>query len=158
MQNGVIVISQKELTRYDVLRRVLDGTINLTDAANYMGVSYRQALRLKKSAEGGAAGLVHGNRGRRPSNKINDDVRRRVIELSRDQYPGFNDTHFTEELVKEGIVLSRESVRAIRRGAGVACKRKRQTQEAPQTQVSQDQRGLDDALGRQPPPLVWQGS
>jgi len=29
MQRGVIVITQKEATRYDVLRRVLDGTISL---------------------------------------------------------------------------------------------------------------------------------
>ena len=35
MRNGVISISQKELTRYDVLRRVLDGTISLADAAGY---------------------------------------------------------------------------------------------------------------------------
>ena len=48
MEKGVIAITQKEATRYDVLRRVLDGTISLMDAAGYMGVSYRQAKRLKK--------------------------------------------------------------------------------------------------------------
>lgn len=32
----------------------------------------------------------------------------------------FNDTHFTEELIKLGITLSRESVRVIRRESGIA--------------------------------------
>ena len=57
MQRGVIAITQKEATRYDVLRRVLDGTIRLVAAAVYMGVSYRQAKRLRKKAEEGLAAL-----------------------------------------------------------------------------------------------------
>ena len=125
MQKEVFAISQKELTRYDVLRRVLDDTISLKDAAGYMGVSYRQAKRLKKKAEQGAAGLVHGNRGRSPSNKIDKDIHLKILELSRDDYNDFNDTHFTEELLKQGIEVSRESVRSLRRDSGIAPKRKR---------------------------------
>lgn len=45
MQKEVIAITQKEATRYDVLRRVLDGTISLMEAAAYMGVSYSQTHR-----------------------------------------------------------------------------------------------------------------
>ena len=81
MQDGVITVSQKELTRYDVLRRVLDGTISLADAAGYMGVSYRHAKRLKNKAEAGAMGLVHGNRGGSPTNKLDVQVRDSVLEL-----------------------------------------------------------------------------
>ena len=60
MKKGVIAITQKEATRYDVLRRVFDGTISLMDAALYMQVSYRQAKRLKKKAEEGLAALAAG--------------------------------------------------------------------------------------------------
>ncbi len=125
MQKEVIEISQRELTRYDVLRRVWDGTISLKDAAVYMGVCYRQAKRLKRKAEDGAAGLVHGNRGRAPSNKLSTDLRVEILGLSQDGYADFNDSHFTEELRKRGIGVSRESVRALRRGAGIPPKRKR---------------------------------
>ena len=149
MQNGVIVISQKELTRYDVLRRVLDGKINLKDAAGYMGVSYRQAIRLKKSAEERAVGLVHGNRGRSPSNRIEEDVRRRVLELSHEQYCDFNDSHFTEELVKAGIVISRESVRAIRRESGITPKRKRRPRKHHRRRSRKSCEGLM---------ILWDGS
>ena len=67
MQNEAIVISQNGLTRYDVLRRVLDRTISLMDAAGYLRVSYRHAKRLKSRAEEGLAGMIHGNNGRSPA-------------------------------------------------------------------------------------------
>jgi hypothetical protein len=41
--------------------------------------------------------------------------------LRRGKYDGFNDQHFTEKLVEvEGLGLTRETVRRILRGAGVA--------------------------------------
>jgi len=123
MQEEAIKISQKEATRYDVLRRVLDERISLTDAAGYMGVSYRQAKRLKKAQEGLGA-LAHGNRGRSPSNKVCNEVRKRIVEMSEGRYGNFNDTHLTEELSKQGLAISRESVRCVRREAGIPPKRK----------------------------------
>jgi transposase len=115
MQNEVIAISQKEATRYDVLRRAIDGKLSVADAAVYMGVSYRQAIRLKKRAEeDGLCGLAHGNRGQCASNKLSFEIRSNILELSETKYQNFNDTHFTEELVKLGIEVSRETVRVLR--------------------------------------------
>jgi transposase len=149
MQKEVIEISQRELTRYDVLRRVLDGTISLKDAAGYMGVSYRQAKRLKHKAMYGAAGLVHGNRGRPPSNKLSAAIREKILELSRDGYAEFNDAHFTEELRKEGILISRESVRCVRRGAGIPAKRKRRPRRHHKCRSRKTSEGLM---------MLWDGS
>lgn len=149
MQERVIVISQKELTRYDVLRRVLDGTISLNAAAGYMGVSYRQAKRLKSQAESGAVGLVHGNRGRDPANRVDKDLRKRILALSNEKYSNFNDTHFTEELAKIGIAISRESVRMIRREAGVAPKRKRRPRKHHKRRSRKTGEGLM---------ILWDGS
>jgi len=149
MQEGVIKISQKELTRYDVLRRVLDGTISLSDAAGYMGVSYRQAKRLKTKAREGLGALTHGNRGRSPSNKLCDEVRQRIVELSQQRYSNFNDTHFTEVLVKEGSVVSRESVRHVRREAGIAPKRKHRVRRHHKRRLRKTSEGLM---------MLWDGS
>lgn len=149
MQNGVITISQKELTRYDVLRRALDGTISLKDAAEKMGVSYRQAKRLKKASEEGAVGLAHGNRGRSPSNKIDKELKVKILELHEQKYSEFNDTHFTEELVKLGITVSREVVRAIRREAGIAPKRKRKPRKHHRRRTRKTSEGLM---------MLWDGS
>jgi transposase len=149
MQDGVISISQKELTRYDVLRRVLDGTISLADAAGYMGVSYRHAKRLRSRAEEGAAGLIHGNRGRPPSNKLDAAVQQRILALSQEDYKEFNDAHFTEELEKLGIVVSRESVRGLRRDAGIAPKRKRRPRQHHRRRSRKTSEGLM---------ILWDGS
>jgi molybdenum-dependent DNA-binding transcriptional regulator ModE len=44
---------------------VVEKRLTLTDAAEKMGVSYRQAKRLHKSFENdGISGLLHGNHGR----------------------------------------------------------------------------------------------
>lgn len=149
MQKGVIKISQREATRYDVLRRVLDGTISLSDAAVYMGVSYRQAKRLKKKAEEGLSGLAHGNRGRSPSNKVDEEVRQQVLGLSQGQYSSFNDTHFTEVLTKQGMVISRESVRSIRREAGIAPKRRHRPRKHHKRRARKTSEGLM---------MLWDGS
>ncbi|UCG63747.1 MAG: hypothetical protein JSW12_13860, partial [Deltaproteobacteria bacterium] len=48
------------------------------------------------------------------------------IELSQSMYKNFNDTHFTEKLKeREGITVSRDTVRRLRRASGIAAKRKR---------------------------------
>lgn len=146
---GEIRISQKELTRYDVLRRVLDGVISLKEATGYLGVSYRQAKRLKSRAEAGAAGLVHGNRGRSPCNKLSEYLRGKVLELSGEEYGSYNDTHFTEELAKQGIELSRESVRRLRREAGIAPKRKRKVRKHHRRRPRKSSEGLM---------VLWDGS
>ena len=92
-----------------------------------MQVSYRHAKRLKGvAARDGPGGLVHGNTGRRPINAIGMELRQKILELSRTEYASFNDTHFTEKLlVVEGIRISRETLRRIRRQAGILPKRRR---------------------------------
>lgn len=149
MESGELRISQKEATRFDVLRRVLDGVISLMDAAGYMGVSYRQAKRLKVKVEEGLEGLVHGNRGRRPWNKIDEDLRTRILSLSQEKYAGFNDTHLTEQLEREGIDISRETVRRMRREAGIGPKRKRKPRRHHRRRPRKTSEGLM---------MLWDGS
>jgi len=74
----------------------------------------------------GAAALAHGNRGRKPRNALDGGLKEQVVELARSTYAGCNTQHFTELLAeREGINLSRSSVRLILLGAGVRSPRKR---------------------------------
>ena len=77
-----------------------------------MGSPKRQVQRMRKRFAGkGAAGLVHGNAGRRPKHGRSREVREQVVMLRRGKYDGFNDQHFTEKLLEvEGVALSRETV------------------------------------------------
>jgi transposase len=120
-------MSQKDMHRFHVLRNVLEGKASLSEAARALGVSYRHAKRLKKaSGEGGLAGILHGNRGRAPANKTDPALGEKIVALSSEQYSGFNDSHFTEMLLeREGIAISRETVRRLRREAGIKPKQKR---------------------------------
>jgi transposase len=110
-----------------VLRMVLKGRMTLREATDRMEVNYRHAKRLRGVvARDGPKGLVDGNRGKRPSNTIGVDVRQRIVELSRTQYDSLNDTHFAEKLATvEGIRISRETIRKIRREVGILSKRRR---------------------------------
>ena len=103
------------------------GKITLKEAGEKIGVCYRQAKRIRQVLRRkGMRGLIHGNTGRPSHHRLNEVLRQKVLQLSKQLYPDFNDTHFTEKLrEEEGMVLSREMVRRIRREAGVEPKRRR---------------------------------
>jgi transposase len=147
----MITMGQKELSRWHVLEMAEAGKITLKEAAVSMGVSYRQAKRIRRAVRlSGVKGLIHGNAGRAPANRLSDSVRERVLELSKDLYAAFNDTHFTEKLLsREGIDLSRETVRSLRRQAGIAPKRKRRAPKHRKRRQRMAQEGLM---------VLWDGS
>jgi len=120
-------MGQRELKRWRLMELVKVGKITLKEAGEKIGVCYRQAKRIRRAIrERGIKALVHGNRGRPSNHRIKEALREKVLKLSRELYWDFNDTHFTEKLREcEGIVLNRETVRKLRREAGVAPKRKR---------------------------------
>lgn len=76
-------------------------------------------------------------------------VRAAVLELSNGVYKDFNDTHFAEELARQGLVISRESVRAIRRAAGITPKRKRKVRKHHKRRSRKTAEGLM---------MLWDGS
>ena len=121
-----IRMSRKEVQRLMVLEKARAGAFSLKACAEVLRVSYRQVKRLMKALrEEGTEGLVHGNRGREPTNKITKVHRDRIIKLIRGKYAGFNDTHFCEKLnEEEGIRVSRETVRKLLRERGISPQRR----------------------------------
>lgn len=47
MAQKLISMSQRELTRYEIIKSLIDGKINGTDAAKQIGVTVRHVKRLK---------------------------------------------------------------------------------------------------------------
>jgi transposase len=99
----------------------------VVQAALVMGVSERQCYRVKaRVGKAGAKGVVHGNRGRPCKRKTEEKTVRRVVELARGKYQGFNDHHLTEKLQEqEKIKLCREKVRQLLRAHGIGSPKKR---------------------------------
>ncbi|NLE59072.1 MAG: helix-turn-helix domain containing protein [Planctomycetes bacterium] len=97
------------------------------EVAAALGLSVRQVQRLKKALrEAGPAGLAHGNRGRSVAHTLPEELAGRVVALYKDQYPGFNFSHFHEKLVEdEGLTVSRSSVGRILKAAWQVSAKKR---------------------------------
>lgn len=110
-----LTLSTREQRRLAVLNRVLEGRSTVEEAAEFLGVSERHTWRLLAAyRKEGAAALVHGNRGRKPSHTTLGETKKKVLELAEGRYFGFNHSHFTEKLwAPEGIHLSRSTVRRI---------------------------------------------
>jgi len=99
----------------------------MAEAALVLGITERQSYRIKaRIREEGVRGVIHGNRGRRCRFKLSQRTERKIVDLARGKYRGFNDHHLTEKLEQEeGIKLSREKVRRILRAQGINSPRKR---------------------------------
>ena len=122
-------MNQREQARLHVLNSVLEYQVPIAQAADLLGVSQRQARRLLAAYRSeGAAALAHGNRGRRPHNAIPPAQAAAVVELATQRYQGANHTHLTELLSeREGIDLSRPTVRRILTKAGIGSPRSRRS-------------------------------
>jgi hypothetical protein len=131
----------KEQTRLHIMNGVLERDWVVAEAAQILG---RLLAAYRKE---GAAAFAHGNRGRLASNATSPAVRSKVIILAGERYRGVNHTHFTDLLAeREGIELSRSTVRRLLVGAGLAssrhrrpprhrCRRERMPQEGMLVQV-----------------------
>jgi transposase len=116
-----------EQQRLVVLNRVLTGDLTAAEAATVLERSVRQVRRMLAAyRKEGAAALAHGNRGRTPTHALDPALEARVIGLARTAYAGCNDTHVSELLAeREGIVVSRHTVRRLRVAAGLERPRRR---------------------------------
>jgi transposase len=122
-----VLLCGAEQQRLVVLNRMLVGDLTAAEAAAVLGRSVRQVRRMLAAyRKEGAAALVHGNRGRTPAHALDAALGQRVLALAQTTYAGLNDTHLSEVLAqREGLVLSRHSVRRLRVAAGLVRPRQR---------------------------------
>jgi transposase len=112
---GTITLNEKEQNRLIVLNKIVRGELTVGAAADLLGRKVRQVRRmLSRYRKKGAAGLVHGNRGRCPVNALDKEVGKEILKLARTTYQGINQQHFSELLAeREQIHVSRSSVRRL---------------------------------------------
>lgn len=122
-----LILNSKEQRRLQVLNMVLGGVCQVAEAARVLGLSERHLWRLLSAyRKEGARALAHGNRGREPATTLPQEVREKVVELACSDYKGLNHCHLTDLLAeREGIQLSRSSLRRILASAGLKSPRHR---------------------------------
>ena len=108
-------MSQKEAYRLHVMKLLFNKDITQKKAADMMGLSKCQTIRIKKAYKlYGAIGLVSKRRGKPSPNKIPDKILQEAISIITKKYYDFGPTFACEKLIeKHNIKMSVESVRKL---------------------------------------------
>jgi len=127
MEEGV-TFTMGETIRYGVIQALLEKRMKNTGAALALGLSIRQVQRIKKKvARQGTEGILHGNKGRRPSHSFSIEKKGRVVKLAKERYFDFNFSHLSEILEEEeGVKINRETLRQWLRPLGFGGKVRKQ--------------------------------
>jgi len=107
-------MSRKERDRMVQLGRVAKGELRLVNAAEILGISYRQCQRQwARYKESGAAGLVHRGRGKPSNRRTRGDLRDAILARYDELYPDFGPTLAAEKLHEDGMVIDHETLRRL---------------------------------------------
>jgi transposase len=105
-------MSQRERDRLRVLHSVLEGQRTQAEAARLLRLTPRHVRRLlQRLQQGGDAALVHGLRGQPSNHRKEAQLRRRVLQLYRKDYPDFGPTFAAEKLAERGLEVSPDTLR-----------------------------------------------
>ena len=113
MEGGPLAMSQKERVYLVMMSRVEEKAVTIKEAAEVMGISYRQGRRIyRRYVSEGDQGLIHRNRGR-PSNRSKScELKGMVLALYREQYWDFGPTLAAEMLEeRDGYEVDHETLR-----------------------------------------------
>jgi transposase len=128
MKRETITLDARAQWRLYVLNHILAGEITATEASAQLGISIRSVRRLlaRYRAPDGVTGLVHGNAGRPPVNRLDPATRARLVELALTTYAGVNRAHLADLLAeREGITVSARTLRRVLADAGLPAVRTR---------------------------------
>lgn len=111
----LLTMSEKELTRLEVMQRLDEKRLAQKEGAEMLGVSSRHIRRLlKRYRQVGASGLVSQRRGKASNHQLSSEVKQKGLDLLQGKYHGFGPTLACEKMVEvEGLKLSVESVRQM---------------------------------------------
>jgi transposase len=111
----ILTMSEKELSRLEVIKRLEEKRLMQKEAAGMLDVSSRQIRRLlKRYRQAGASGLVSQRRGKASNHQLSAEVKQKGLDLLEGKYQGFGPTLACEKLVEvEGLKISVESVRQM---------------------------------------------
>jgi hypothetical protein len=113
MEPERIELSARERERLKVLRGVEEGHLKQVEAARRLRLTDRHIRRLQaRLRQEGDRGIVHRLRGRRSNRKIPERLKQRAMrELRQARYAGFGPTLASEHLARQGLHVSRETLR-----------------------------------------------
>jgi hypothetical protein len=120
-------MSRKERERLTVMVGVKEEELTLVQAAQLMGVCYRQSKRIwQRYQADGDAGLVHRLRGQPSARRKPPALRAQALaRYAEERYADFGPTLMAEQLAKEKLVVDHETLRRWRLAEGQHTVRRR---------------------------------
>ena len=108
-------MSNREITRLEVMQRLKDKRLRQNEASRMLGISVRQVRRLFRAfKDQGPPSLISKRRGKPSHNQLDPETVQKAIDLICEYYCDFGPTLAHEKLIeKHDLRLSRESVRGI---------------------------------------------
>lgn len=131
---GLVLMSERELNRLEVLGKVIEGRMTVGNAANLLSLSNRQIYRLVKTVTtDGAAAIRHKARGRPSNHKMSATTKEFAMSLVKEKYADFGPTLAAERLEElHELKVSRETLRKWMSEAGLwLSRRQRRTFHQP---------------------------
>ena len=144
MRKEIFNMTQKEITRFRVINQTIDKVLTIREAAELLGLSERQVIRLKKGvAKEGPAFIIHKNRGRKPKHTIPNEIRNLIIELKQSKYEEANFSHF-QELIEEHeqIQVSYPTIYRILTNEGIKSPKKHRKRKTHHRRKRKPQKGM----------------
>ena len=112
-------LSKSERKKLRVIKKLLLGEINGTEAAKKLGITTRQVRNLKRQVlNEGTEGVVHKNKNYKPYNTYDTEVSTFICKLYRREYRGTNFSEFARICQEQyGVEASRSTIyNFLRRG------------------------------------------
>ena len=123
-------MSDKELTRLDTIRKLVEKRLTRAQASELLGLSIRQVQRLKTAYQAhGISGLTSKKRGKPSNRRYPDSFKDYVIHLVRENYCDFgpqlaneklrerHELHVGVSTLRSWMIVSRVSGRRVRKPA-----------------------------------------
>ena len=115
-----LTMSAKERARLEIFGRVKAGDLTLVKASELLGLSYRQTKRSwSRYQASGAAGLVHGLRGRASNRQGAEAIKEKALALYAEKYSDYGPTLAAECLAEAGLSVAVETLRGWLLAAGI---------------------------------------
>ena len=137
MAEGCLLMRPNERDRSHLIRETVEKKLRQREAAERLDVSLRQFKRLVRAwKQSGDAGLVSGQRGRPSNRRLPAAMVQRIEQHLRESYPDFGPTLAAEKPAeRDGIVVSRETVRRIQVRFGLHKPKSRRAKRAFQSRM-----------------------
>lgn len=109
-------LKKLEKKKLRVIKKLIAGEINGTEAAKKLKLTTRQVRNLKRQVLNvGAEGVIHRNRYHKPVNTYEEELRKEIAHIYRVEFRGTNFSEFAKIMQERGHNLSRSTIYNILR-------------------------------------------